>query len=141
MRKISLLVVAALLLLCGCKLINRKGTAVDCTTPQDSEYTLYKGLLPAADCSGIEYALEIEQNGDSFRLATTYIDAEAAGKNITFNTSGSVTLVDKTYYRLTSNDNQTLYFKIESDTTLLLVNSQLQPPSLPQNYQLVKVER
>ena len=111
---------------------------------QNSEHYIYKGVLPAADCSGIEYELKIDNKEQSYTLVSTYLDAEGDGKHISFKSDGKlVTLqsgIDK-YYRLDSeNPLEVLHFKIINDTTLCLVNSDMEIPSSPENYIINRVK-
>ncbi len=124
-----------LLLLAGCTNMNMQ---------QNSEHYIYKGVLPAADCSGIEYELKIDNKEQSYTLVSTYLDAEGDGKHISFKSDGKLeTLqsgIDK-YYRLDSeNPLEVLHFKIINDTTLCLVNSDMEIPSSPDNYIITRVK-
>lgn len=124
-----------LLLLAGCTNMNMQ---------KNSKHHIYKGVLPAADCSGIEYKLKIDRKKQSYTLVSTYLDAEGDGKHISFKSDGKLeTLqsgIDK-YYRLDSeNPLEVLHFKIINDTTLCLVNSDMEIPSSPDNYIITRVK-
>ena len=58
MKKILLLTIASVLL-SGCH-----------------QSVLYKGILPAADCSGIEYSLRLDPGSGEYSLETTHPDAD-----------------------------------------------------------------
>ncbi|MBO7260429.1 MAG: copper resistance protein NlpE N-terminal domain-containing protein [Bacteroidaceae bacterium] len=125
-----------LLLLAGCTNMNMQ---------QNSEHYIYKGVLPAADCSGIEYELKIDNKELSYTLVSTYLDAEGDGKHISFKSDGKIEIISPSgidkYYKLDSaNPLEALNFKIINDTTLCLVNSDLEMPSSPENYIINRVK-
>lgn len=108
---------------------------------------LYKGILPAADCSGIEYSLRLDPDSGKYYLETIYIDADGPGRDVKFTSAGSFEIIGDAsdsveYYRLNSEDDKDiLYFRRVDGKTLRLVNSELQEPSIPENYDIIQVSR
>ena len=129
MKKILLLTIASVLL-SGCH-----------------QSVLYKGILPAADCSGIEYSLRLDPGSGEYSLETTYLDADGSGKNVRFTSAGRFEIIGGAsdsveYYRLNpKEDTDTLYFRRVDGNTLRLVNSELQEPSIPDSYDITRVSR
>lgn len=128
----------------------------------DSEERLYTGLLPAADTDGIRYTLHLEYDedhnfkGGEYHLIQTYLvedttqnmhtrDIHSSNAEGTFEQiSGSGDDYALKYIKLTPDRNSNgdrLYFLIESDSTLVLVDEQLKPSQNPQlNYTLRRVK-
>lgn len=108
---------------------------------------LYKGILPAADCSGIEYSLRLDPGSGEYSLETTYLDADGPGKNVRLTSAGRFEIIGGAsdsveYYRLNpKEDTDTLYFRRVDGNTLRLVNSELQEPSIPDSYDITRVSR
>jgi hypothetical protein len=104
---------------------------------------VWKGVLPAADCSGIEYILKLEPQG-TYDLTVTYIDGEGDGVDAVFTSEGKVVRVtreDGEYLRLLpSPGNDTVYFKTVSKDRLRLVShlSNLPDALAPERYEIVK---
>ena len=103
----------------------------------------FKGTLPAADCSGIEYILKLEPQG-TYKLQTTYIDGEGDGIDIIFTSEGRVVRVsreDGEYLRLLPPPgNDTVYFKtIAKDKLRLVSHLSNEPGALaPEHYEIIK---
>lgn len=102
----------------------------------------FTGILPAADCSGIEYILSLEPQG-VYKMTITHIDGEGDGIDMVFYSSGGIVRVnedDGTFLRLLPPPgNDTVYFKIVDSQTLRLVNKQLEQPSEnPHLYNIIK---
>lgn len=139
--------IMAVLLSCQSK--TAKNVSVD-NEPAQCEHTqVYKGLLPAADCSGIEYTLGIDTLNDSYHLTTVYIDAEGTGKNLSFTSEGKRSMIHRgegedarVFYKLTpcGKDTASVYFMVVNDSTLRLVNTNLQEPTNKTLYDIVTIE-
>ena len=139
--------IMAVLLSCQSK--TAKNVSVD-NEPAQCEHTqVYKGLLPAADCSGIEYTLGIDTMNDSYQLTTVYIDAEGTGKNLSFTSEGKRSMIHRgegedarVFYKLTpcGKDTASVYFMVVNDSTLRLVNTDLQEPTNKTLYDIVTTE-
>ena len=106
---------------------------------------LYRGILPAADCSGIEYSLSLDAYNHIYFLETRYIDADGPGKDVRFRSAGRYETISDSadtaeYYRLISeSDRDTIYFKRVNGKTLRLVNADLQEPSNPSSYDITSI--
>ena len=139
--------IMAVLLSCQSK--TAKNVSVDNETTQCEHSQVYKGLLPAADCSGIEYTLGIDTLNDSYHLTTVYIDAEGTGKNLSFTSEGKRSMIHRgegedarVFYKLTpcGKDTASVYFMVVNDSTLRLVNADLQEPTNKTLYDIVTTE-
>ncbi|MBO4986018.1 MAG: copper resistance protein NlpE N-terminal domain-containing protein [Bacteroides sp.] len=116
-----------------------------------SAVIVYEGILPAADGPGIEYVLSVDSigpNGESgYTLVTTYLDANGPGKNQSFVSKGKKEVIQKQVnnkpkkaIKLTPNDGDApIYFVIVNDTTLRLVNDNLQESVSDLNYDIIQV--
>lgn len=108
---------------------------------------IYAGTFPAADCSGINYVLRlhaVETGKDTlFTLEATYLDAEGDGVDKTFTTTGKRTHVanapQKTLRLIPDNGDPILHFVAVDDTTLRMVNDNLQVVGDSMSYDLVKI--
>lgn len=109
--------------------------------------TTYRGLLPAADCAGIDYMLTLNDSiagADTlFALRMVYIEGDNNGGDITFDSRGRQQLIKvgtKRGYRLMPNDGDVAtYIAIENDSTLRIVDSTLNRIDSPFSYDLVRV--
>lgn len=109
--------------------------------------TTYRGLLPAADCSGIDYTLTLNDSlagADTlYDLRMVYIDGDGAGRDVTFESRGRQQQFEigaQRGYRLISNEGDPdTYFAIINDTTLRMCDSTLTAPQSALNYDLVRV--
>ena len=107
---------------------------------------VYKGVLPAASCSGIEYQVTLynyEHSGDGvYEMVLTYIDADEGG-NSTYETTGRMyTLrgdaVDKNavvYQLVPFAEGETVNFLYQQDW-LQLLDQELKPIDSKLNYSL-----
>ncbi|MBD5289928.1 MAG: copper resistance protein NlpE [Bacteroides sp.] len=130
----------------------------NCGSKQD-KIEIYTGVLPAADCDGIRYTLHLDYDEDDnfmkgdYDLTETYLvsDSTSVGgvsDNKSFRSEGDFTVNNKAgkkYLRLVQDrkDSQQgsaegpIYFLVENDSTLTLVNDDLQLPDAPGlNYSL-----
>jgi hypothetical protein len=109
--------------------------------------TTYRGLLPAADCAGIDYMLTLNDSiagADTlFALRMVYIEGDNNGGDITFDSRGrqqQFELDTKRGYRLMPNDGDVAtYLVIENDSTLRMADSTLNCIDSPFNYKLVRI--
>lgn len=109
--------------------------------------TTYRGLLPAADCAGIDYMLTLNDSiagADTlFALRMVYIEGDNNGGDITFDSRGrqqQFELDTKRGYRLMPDDGDVAtYLVIENDSTLRMADSTLNRIDSPFNYRLVRV--
>lgn len=108
--------------------------------------TTYRGLLPAADCAGIDYMLTLNDSiagADTlFALRMVYIEGDNNGGDITFDSRGRQQLFEldtKRGYRLMPDDGDVAtYLVIENDSTLRMADSTLNCIDSPFNYKLVR---
>jgi uncharacterized lipoprotein NlpE involved in copper resistance len=109
--------------------------------------TTYRGLLPAADCAGINYMLTLNDSiagADTlFALRMVYIEGDNNGGDITFDSRGRQQLFEldtKRGYRLMPDDGDVAtYLVIENDSTLRMADSTLNCIDSPFNYKLVRI--
>lgn len=109
--------------------------------------TTYRGLLPAADCAGIDYMLTLNDSiagADTlFALRMVYIEGDNNGGDITFDSRGrqqQFELDTKRGYRLMPDDGDVAtYLVIENDSTLRMADSTLNRIDSPFSYDLVRI--
>lgn len=107
----------------------------------------YRGLLPAADCSGIEYTLTLNDSiagADTlFALRMVYIEGDNNGGDITFDSRGrqqQIEVDNKRGYRLMPDDGDRATYVTEvNDSTLRIVDSTLTHIDSPFSYDLIRV--
>jgi hypothetical protein len=106
----------------------------------------YRGVLPAADCSGIDYTLTLNDSiagADTlFALRMVYIEGDNNGGDITFDSRGHQQRFEigtQCGYRLMpDNGERATYFAIMNDSTLRMSDSTLNRIESPFNYDLVR---
>ena len=114
---------------------------------QGDKIEVYSGVLPGADVSGILYTLDMEFDDDKnytdgdYKLTQVYMTADSTGMKDgkVFTSEGDFKEINGTganatakYLKLTpdrDSQGETLYFKVTSDSTLMLVNAQLEEPT------------
>ena len=109
--------------------------------------TTYRGLLPAADCAGIDYILTLNDSivgSDTlFALRMVYIEGDNNGGDITFDSRGrqqQFELDTKRGYRLMPDDGDVAtYLVIENDSTLRMADSTLNCIDSPFSYDLIRI--
>lgn len=160
MKKIIYMAGAALALMSmtACSGNNGGNCSNDKCDSKCKEDMLYTGVLPAADGPGVRYALTIDYDDDKgckegdYDLIETYLTADSTSvagvaDGVTYKSEGDFTVIEKNgkkYLKLVkdtkdSNPNaaDNLYFELSSDSTLTMVNSDLEPSVNPElNYTL-----
>lgn len=123
----------------------------DSTLGEWQTYT-YEGVLPAADASGINYLLTIqEQENDSvgnYTLTMTYIGAKE-GENNTFTSKGKRNIIkgvpgnkNVVVYQLVpdNSEEENMNFIMEGDSALTLVGKDFKKAMSKLNYTLKKIK-
>ncbi|MBD5290549.1 MAG: copper resistance protein NlpE [Bacteroides sp.] len=125
---------------------------------QGDRKELYTGVLPAADTDGIRYTLSLDYDDDhnftdgDYDLIETYIASDSTSftgyRDLkSFKSEGDFTVSDnagKKVLRLVQDvrDSQPgststpIYFLVDSDSTLVMVNADLELPTRPGDYTL-----
>lgn len=151
-------VVATVLGLASCSNCNKR--ACDGGNKGDDD-KIYTGILPAADADGVRYTLKLDYDDDAaglskgdYDLVETYIKTDSIGTNdvASYRSEGDFTEISKegkSYLKLVQDVKDStpgsnagpLYFYVESDSTLVMVNAELQPSETPGlNYTLKLVK-
>ena len=126
----------------------RESEALTPATDQLAPAT-YRGLLPAADCSGIDYTLTLNDSiagtDTLFALRMVYIEGDNNGGDITFDSRGRQQRFEvgtQCGYRLMPDDGErATYFAIVNDSTLRMSDSTLNRIESPFNYDLVRTNQ
>ena len=126
----------------------RESEALTPATDQLAPAT-YRGLLPAADCSGIDYTLTLNDSiagtDTLFALRMVYIEGDNNGGDITFDSRGRQQRFEvgtQCGYRLMPDDgDRATYFAIVNDSTLRMSDSTLNRIESPFNYDLVRTNQ
>jgi hypothetical protein len=110
-----------------------------CTTK--SSEVVYEGVLPAADCPGINYTLtlnaDIEGSDTLFMLKQTYLEGGENGEDITFDLQGVQRIREGKYLQLQpGNGEQPINFYQVDDKTIRYVDADFQPIPNGLNYDL-----
>lgn len=164
MKKTMLMMAAALsmMTLAACS-GNQKSSGDKSNCEKGDKKELYTGVLPAADTDGVRYALKLEYDDDhnytdgDYDLLETYLERDTTnavgfkdGKS--FKSEGDFTVMDKDgkkYLKLVQDVKDSakgsiegpLYFLVESDSTIVMVNSDLQLSETPgMNYTLTRAK-
>lgn len=148
MRKFVPTIIFSLILIAFVIQEHKEREALTPATDQLAPAT-YRGLLPASDCSGIDYTLTLNDSiaGEDtlFALQMVYIEGDNAGGDITFDSYGRQQLFEigsKRGYRLTSaNGDPTTYFTLVNDSTLRMCDSTLTEIDSPFSYDLFKMSQ
>ena len=109
----------------------------------------YRGMLPAADCAGIDYTLTLNDSiagtDTLFALRMVYIEGDDNGGDITFDSRGRQQRFEigtQCGYRLMPDDgDRATYFAIVNDSTLRMSDSTLNRIESPFNYDLVRTNQ
>lgn len=159
MKKSIYIMAAALSMLSMAACTGNQKSNGDQKAADGDKKEIYTGVLPAADADGVRYALELEYDDDhnytdgDYDLLETYLEADTTstlgfkdGKS--YKSEGDFTVMDKEgkkYLKLVQDvkDSQQgsnvgpMYFLVESDSTIVMVNSDLQVSENPDlNYTL-----
>lgn len=124
---------------------SNKTTSTEESTANTDESGLFVGMLPAADAAGIRYSLKLDygQTNDSaagtYDLEQVYIVNDSSTPDsikdgISYKANGDFFVLEqagKKYVKLTSQSTtdsigMPMYFLVDSDSTITLVNSDLQ---------------
>lgn len=127
---------------------NQKGAAAG--EAHGDKLEIYTGVLPAADCDGIRYALQLKYDDDhnytdgDYDLLETYLVSDSVGNHDdkSFKSEGDFNVIEKNgkkYLKLIQDrdDSQTgsadgpMYFLVDSDSTITMVNSDLEVADAP----------
>lgn len=151
MKKLFLMAVAAIAVLgmasCAGKQAATETTEEAATTTVDK--AAYTGILPAADCDGIWYTLQL--NDGKYDMIETYfaLDTTATvgiSEIVSVKSEGSYETVDNngaSYLKLTPDVKdsaaQALFF-LAGDSTITMVNAELEAPATPDYYTLKEVK-
>lgn len=147
----------ATLLMAGACSGNNKSAGIDKSAKAGDRTEVYTGVIPAADASGIRYTLKLDFDDDhnytkgDYDLLETYFAGDSISptglKDLkSFTSEGDFTVEKgqgansgKTYLKLVQDAKDSsagsnagpLYFLVESDSTIVMVNSDLQPSETP----------
>ncbi|MDE7181083.1 MAG: copper resistance protein NlpE [Muribaculaceae bacterium] len=143
--KKAIYLAAAAFAMVGFASCNHKCDGGKCSKVADQMYT---GVVPAADGPGVRYTLKLDYEDDENNLAgdydlvETYLEADTVAvngikDNVSFKSEGDFSVVEqngKKYLKLVKDAKDSnpqavsdLYFEVSSDSTLTMVNSELQP--------------
>lgn len=147
MKKTMMLVAA-----CACLAACNNGKTAGNAAGQDSvaadsaiaDSSVYVGVTPAADSFGIKYRLAVANDSTKgFSMRQAYLESETKESEVFYN-SGKTEVVNqngKTYYKLQMGQNSpSVNFLVLNDSTLRMVNSELQEAASGLNYDL-KLEK
>lgn len=154
MKKTTLIMAAALsMMTMGACTGNKAGSCDKAKCGDGDKKELYTGVLPAADADGVRYSLKLEYDDDhnytdgDYDLLETYLEQDSTsavgfkdGKS--FKSEGDFTVMDKDgkkYLKLVQDAKDSaqgsnagpMYFLVESDSTIVMVNSDLQVSETP----------
>ncbi len=159
MKKLVYMAAAALSMVSMAACSGNQKTSGEAQKADGDKMEIYTGVLPAADCDGVRYSLQLEYDDDhnytdgDYDLLETYLESDSTstlgykdGKS--FKSEGDFTVMEKDgskYLKLVQDakDSQQgsaegpMYFLVESDSTIVMVNSDLQKSETPgMNYTL-----
>ncbi len=147
----------ALLSLAACS--GNKTASEQKATEETSKNVTYTGILPAADTDGVRYALNLDYTSDnegSYKLDQTYLVADSTAADgykdkDSFKTEGTFAVESKDakkYLKLTETAKadttakaDVMYFLVDSDSTMTMVNSDLQVSVNPDMNYTLKLEK
>ena len=145
MKKL-LFVATAVIALFGMAACNGKKAAETAEPAEETATAVkaaYTGILPAADCDGIWYTLQL--NDGKYDMIETYFALDTAitsGINelLSVKSEGTVESLEKggyNYLKLTPDTQDAeIYFLNATDSTLILINAELETPTTPDFYTL-----
>lgn len=132
------------------------GASCDSKSCKADDDKVYTGVVPAADCDGVRYTLKLDYDDDhnytdgDYDLVQTYIAADSTSalgyKDIrTVKSEGDFTVIKtkdgKTGLKLVEEvrrgqQGETMYFVVDSDSTLTMTNSDFETAASGLNYTL-----
>ena len=129
--------------------------------PGNTKDEVYTGVLPAADADGVRYTLKLDYDSDKpggdYDLVEVYLVGDSTSATgykdgARFKSKGDFTVMDgtgansaKKYLKLTQDAKDSskgsaggpMYFLVDSDSTLVMVNAELEQSAMPgMNYTL-----
>lgn len=141
---------ASVLALAGMTACNGKQAATEADETTAAEKVAYTGIVPAADCDGIWYTLQL--NDGKYDLIETYFAVDTTAnfgisEILSVKSEGDYSKVDnngRSYLKFTPGVNdsaaQTLNFLVDTDSTIVMVNADLETPATPDYYTLKAVK-
>lgn len=107
----------------------------------------FQGEVPAADGPGIRYEVALANDTtNGFSMTRTYLEAEN-GKDKAESFTGKAEKIEKevdgikkTAYKFVLGDNDAEYFLVVNDSTLRMVNDELEEAASKLNYDLKRVK-
>lgn len=100
---------------------------------------VYEGMVPAADCAGIRYRIAMDARKKNFTMKEDYMESDTKVKG-SFNEKGTVEPYSKNGKKgiklSTGNNGPELYFVSVGDSTLRMVNDDLEESVTASNYDL-----
>ncbi|MDE6238885.1 MAG: copper resistance protein NlpE N-terminal domain-containing protein [Muribaculaceae bacterium] len=147
MKKLFLTATAAVALVSMVACSGKKTEVAEDTTPATTttEKAAYTGIIPAADCDGIWYTLQL--NDGKYDMIETYFALDTTAnlgidELLSVKSDGTYeTVVNNgtNYLKLTPSVNDSSasdYYFLNGDSTLVLVNAEFELPSTPDYYTL-----
>ena len=145
----------ALLSLAACS--GNKSASDQTVAEETSKNVTYDGILPAADCDGIRYTLNLDYAGDndgSYKLDQIYLIVDKTVPSgykdkASFKSEGNFAVESKDakkYIKLTEAAKpdatpEVMYFLVDSDSTLTMVNADLEVSTSPGLNYTLKLEK
>lgn len=121
---------------------NGQDSTADTTMTATADSSVYMGMTPAADTYGIRYLLVLANDSThGFQLEQAYMKSENEVQQAS-HYSGVAEIINskdnKTYYSFKTDGNETIKFLVVNDSTLRMVNDQLEEPEAMEgmNYDL-----
>lgn len=147
--------VLAMISMAACSGNNR--TTVNANPAGDEQ--VYTGVLPAADCEGIRYTVALDYDHDDndgdYKMVETYLAADTTSASgvkdlASYKSEGDFTVVTKDgkkYLKLVKDNKDSnadalsnVNFLVESDSTIVMVNADLEQSVTGLNYTLKLVK-
>lgn len=156
MKKSFYIASAAVAMLAMASCTSNKKADNQAATQAEVEHVteVFAGVLPAADADGIQYTLLLEYDADDnfaegdYNLTETVLTADSTSttgyvSGVTTESKGDFDVFTKDggkYLKLTNDTNETdvMYFQVTSDSTIVMVNAELEQSVMPESYTLTK---
>lgn len=134
MKKTVFMFIACMAMMASCN-NGKTTTTVEAEDTTATDSVVYEGMVPAADCYGINYRLVMAQDSTmGFSLTESYMKSETE-VDTTFSYQGTAIADTKTvdgkennYLKLPTEENVTTNFLVLNDSTLRMVNADLEEP-------------